>query len=152
MTDTFVQHCITVYNALDEVATTKVTISGEEARIFTGKITEIFKATKIARTYYSPILKSLERHGALLKLQRGGRNQDTVYALQGLPSEWDVDGWNDSTGLTKVSTYAMLTAEVESLKSQLGGFNVVEALAEVEKRLVALEEKANKVREVKIRP
>lgn len=146
MTDTFVQHCITMYTALDDRAYMKDLDSGGQARIFVGSYNEAFESTGISRTYYSGIRNALERHNAIQILQRGARSVDTVIALHGLPDKWDIDGWNDGQDkrLTKRADYAMLEARIEELEKSLGGIDVVAALAEFEKRVVNLERKNNK--------
>lgn len=141
MTETFINHCIKMYNALDERATDKQVESDGKtttARIFAGSYFECWKSTRIAQTYYSPVRKALERHEAIHILQKGGRSTDTVIHLRGLPDTWDVDGWNDAVGLTKTRTYARLVADVQETKKLVGGINIPEALIEVERRLDAL--------------
>lgn len=139
MTETFVNHCIKMYQALNDRATDKELESGGTARIFVGSYFECWRSTKIAQTYYTPVRKSLERHNAIDILQKGGRSADTVIHLKGLPEAWDVDGWNDAVGLTKQRQYATLASDVKEIKESLGGINIVNALQEFERRLVALE-------------
>lgn len=140
MTVTFINHCIKMYDALNERAIDKTLESGAEARVFAGSYTEVWQSTGIAQTYYSPVRKALERHEAILVLQRGGRNVDTVIVLKGLPETWDIDGWRDNSDLTRSTSIARLSVEVSEVKKALGGLDVTSALVEVEKRLVALEE------------
>jgi hypothetical protein len=141
MTDTFIQHCITLYQALDDRAKILELPSGEKARVFAGNYTEVYQATALSRTYYSSTRKALEKHDAILILQRGARGADTVIVLKGLPESWDVEGWNDGSGksLTNGRDYATLCSDVDTLKDSLGGINVVAALTEFEKRVKALE-------------
>lgn len=141
MTETFIQHCITMYNALNDRARTQDLESGVKARIFAGSYSEVWESTGISRTYYTSIRNALERHDAIQILQRGGRGADTVIVLNDLPKRWDVSGWLDGTDkdLTPRPDYAMLEARVEALEKLLGGINVVVALAEFESRVVNLE-------------
>lgn len=141
MTVTFINHCIKMYEALNDRATDKELEDGKTARIFAGSYFECWKSTKIAQTYYSPVRKALERHEAISILQKGGRSADTVIHLRGLPDAWDVDGWNDSVSLTKTRSYARMVSDVEETKRLVGGINIPEALREVERRLDALAEK-----------
>lgn len=145
MTDTFIQHCITVYNALDDRARIQNLKSGDKARVFAGSYTEAFASTGLSRTYYTSTRKALEKHNAFLVLQRGGRNADTVIVLRGLPENWEIDGWNDGR-LTKPTEYATLEADVQEIQKLLGGINVTKALAEFEKRVVALETQVAEIR------
>lgn len=140
MTETFIQHCTTLYEALEAVSVDKEA-DGQTVKVFAGKVTEVFKTTGIAQTYYSPTLRTLERSGALLKIQRGGRNADTVYVLKGLPEVWDAEGWKGegTRDLTSHRKYDRLAAEVRDINNLLGGMNVPSALTEIEQRLVAIE-------------
>ncbi len=146
MTETFVQHCITMYNALNDRARTQDLESGGKARIFAGNYGEVWESTGISRTYYSSVRKALERHDSIQILQRGGRSADTVIVLKDLPNEWDVTGWLDGSEkrLTNAQDYAILEARVQKLETLLGGIDVTTALFEFEKRVVNLEAKNNK--------
>lgn len=141
MTETFIQHCIELYTALDDRAQIQELESGQKARVFAGNYTEVFKASGLSRAYYTSTKRALEKHNAILILQRGGRGVDTVIVLQGLPETWDIEGWNDGTGkpLTNARDYATLCSDVDTLKEQTGGINVAAALVEFEKRVIALE-------------
>lgn len=141
MTDTFIQHCITLYNALDDRARIQKLPSGDKARVFAGNYTEAYHATGLSRTYYSSTRKALEKHNAILVLQKGSRGADTVLVLRGLPETWDIEGWNDGSGkvLTTGRDYATLRSDVDTLQESLGGINVKAALLQFEKRVIALE-------------
>lgn len=144
MTDTFIQHCETFYNALNEVSTNIETDNGVVRR-FAGKVTEVWKSTGLAQTYYTPVTKALERHSAILRVQTGGRNVDTVFILNGLPDEWDVDGWKGQSStftksdLTFHDKVDKLVTRLEAVEKSLGGLNVLTALEEQENRIKALE-------------
>lgn len=138
MTDTFIQHCETVYRALTERATVK-----DGQLVFVGKLTDAFKSTGLSMTYYGPVFKTLEDTGAILKIQQGGRNLDSILCLQGIPSEWPEGlGWKgkNSKPLTDESRYGTLLLEVEEIKQSLGGINIVSVLLDFEQRLKALED------------
>ena len=142
MTDTFIQHCETLYHALLDRSTPKDIEGGEKkVPVFAGKYSEVWQSTGISQTYYKPVREALERHNAILILQKGSRNADTVIVLRGLPKsgDWQIDGWRDGSGLTNPTESDTLSPDVEEIKKQLGGINVVSALAEFEKRVVALE-------------
>lgn len=151
MTDTFVQHCITLYQALDDRAKIHELQNGEKARVFAGNYTEVFHATGLSRTYYTSTRRALEKHDAILILQRGARSTDTVIVLKGLPETWDVEGWNDGSGkvLTNARDYATLCSDVDTLRESLGGINVVAALTEFEKRVKALEAQIEEITKTK---
>lgn len=140
MTETFIKHCVKFYNTLDDRATDKE-VNGRIVRIFAGSYTEAWKASGVAQTYYSPVRKALERHEAIVVLQRGTNQADTVIHLRGLPDEWDVAGWRNDSRLTSAGIAATILADVQEIKSKLGGINILEALQEVERRLNELDEK-----------
>jgi len=152
MTETFINHCIKMYESLDALSTDKELDSGKTVRVFIGSYMNTWKSTKISQTYYSPVKKALTRHGAIEVLQRGGRSTDTVIHLCGLPDTWEIDGWNDRVGLTSSTNYARLASEVEGIKKSLGGINVIAALQELEKRLVALEKSLSTERKTSSKP
>ena len=139
MTETFINHCISMYNSLDERAIAKKLDSGESAKVFAGSYYACWRSTKISQTYYSPVRKALERHGSILILQRGGRQVDTVIVLQGLPDEWDVNGWRDKSDLTATTNYAKLASALREVEKSIGGMNVVKALDSIAKRLDKIE-------------
>lgn len=147
MTETFVQHCESLFNALVDRSRIQELESGEKVRIFAGRYSEVWRATGISQTYYKPVRNALERHGAILILQKGSRSADTVIVLRELPKEdeWQIDGWADGSDLTKPDQSATLMAEVEEIKKLLGGINIVAALAEMEKRLEAVEVELKKI-------
>lgn len=141
MTETFVQHCIDMYSALEDRAQTQTLESGNKVRVFKGSYTDAFAATGLSRTYYTSVRRALEKNNAILILQKGSRGADTVIALQGLPKSWDIDGWNDGQGkvLTNPPEYDTLRSDVDALQEQLGGINVISALSEFQSRVEALE-------------
>ena len=143
MTPTFITHCISVYNALDERAIIKPLPDGTEGRVFQGAVSPIYKSLGISQTYYGPIFQTLEDIGSILKLQRGVRGIDTVIALRGLPTDWPEDlGWKGgrSEPLTEDSRYGKILREVQEIgEGTIGGINVLMALAELEQRVIALE-------------
>lgn len=148
MTNTFVQHCITLYTALDDRATFKTLKSGEKVRVFAGVYTEVFSATGLSRTYYTSTRRALERHNAIKILQKGSRGADSVILLAGLPENWEIEGWNDGHLTTAVDS-AKLRSVAEELqeefKKSTGGINVAAALAEFEKRVVTLETQVEEI-------
>lgn len=141
MTEIFIQHCIAVYKALDERATVKA-----KERVFAGSVVETFKTTGISQTYYGSVFNTLEDVGAIEKIQRGGRDVDTVIVLKGLPKKWPEGlGWKGKNlkPLTEDTRYATLLLEVEKLKELMGGIDVKTALLEHEDRITKLERIAN---------
>jgi len=141
MTDTFVQHCIELYQALDDRARIHELESGEKARVFAGNYTEVFQATGLSRTYYTSTRKALIKNNAMLVLQKGGRGADTVLVLKGLPQTWDIEGWNDGAGkpLTNAPESAKLRSDVDDIQKLVGGINVASALSEFQRRVETLE-------------
>jgi len=146
MTSTFITHCTSVYNALDERAIIKPMSDGTEERVFQGAVSPVYKSLGFSQTYYGPIFQTLEDVGSILKLQRGGRGLDTVIALRGLPDVWPEDlGWKGQVlthaqPLTEDSRYGKILREVQEIQQgTISGINVLTALVELEQRVLALE-------------
>jgi hypothetical protein len=151
MTPTFISHCISVYSALEERAIIKRLPDNSEALVFQGAISPVYQSLGISQTYYGPIFQTLEDVGSILKLQRGGRGQDTVITLRGLPTDWPEDlGWKGGSlthakPLTEDSRYGKILQEVQEIaEGTIGGINVPLALMELEGRVVALESKVQR--------
>ena len=150
MTLTFIDHCESVYNALAERSTPQhVESVGDNVLVFTGAVSPIYRSLGISQTYYGPIFKTLEDVGSLVKVQRGTRSVDTIIALRGLPEVWPEDlGWKGSRSepLTEDSRYAKILREVQEIQQgSINGMNILTALVELEQRVVALENKVERL-------
>lgn len=150
MTDTFIGHCELVYKALAERSTIRTNpVTDEPELAFVGAIVPVYKSLNLSQSYYSPIFKTLEDVGAILKVQTGGRGVDTVMLLRGLPDEWPEGlGWKGSRSnpLTEDSRYGRLLELVQEIeKGTIKGIDVILALTELESRVVALESKVQKM-------
>lgn len=142
MTDTFRQHCETVYNALKDRATLKPTPEGTQELVFTGAVSEVYQSLGISQTYYGPIFDTLEDLGAILRIQRGGRGIDTVLVVRELPMIWPEGlGWKgrNSKPLTDDTRYATILLDVQRLQDSIGNLNVLDAMMDFETRLAKLE-------------
>jgi len=150
MTPTFIDHCESVYNALAERATVQHSASiNADVLVFTGAVSPIYRALGISQTYYGPIFQTLEDVGSILKVQRGTRGIDTIIALRGLPEVWPEDlGWKGSRSepLTEDSRYAKILREVQEIQQgSINGIDILTALVELEQRVVALENKVERL-------
>lgn len=142
MTSTFINHCETVYNALDERAVIK-----ENEKVFSGAVAQVYSMLGISQSYYGPIFQTLEDVGAVLKLQRGGRGVDTVFVLRGLPEVWPEGlGWNgrNNKPLTSSTKYDTLLLDVRRIQEQIGTLDLVGLLVNLEQRLSRIEANALK--------
>lgn len=133
-----IRHTATVYQALNDES--KLEDIGEEhnARIFRGKLTEVFKSTGVGATYYSEVFRQLDEQGCVTLLQRGSKSVDSVVILHRPPSP---DGYlpPPKSPLTNPERYANLQEDVEALKTLVGGIHIAEALKEIEDRFKKLE-------------
>lgn len=147
----FVQHLEKVYKALEERATMKVLHLDDVSRqelVFVGGITEVYQSTGISQAYYGPIFNALDEAGAILRVQRGGKNVDTVIVLRGLPEVWPEELITSVTAkkdLTNANQYATVMAEIQKLRESLGGLSIVEVLFDFESRIAALEARENDI-------
>lgn len=149
MTETFRQHCETVYKALRDRASLRTTPEGEQEMVFTGAVSEVYHSLGISQTYYGPIFDTLEDVGAILRVQRGGRGIDSVLVLREMPKVWPEGmGWKgrNSKPLTDDSRYATILLDVQRLQESIGGLNVLSAMMDFENRLRKLEAEVVKMK------
>jgi hypothetical protein len=134
-----IRHALAVYNVLND--SSKLEDIGQEksARIFRGKITDVFRSTGIGQSYYTSVFNQLETQGCITILQRGARSVESVIVLHRPPT---VEGYvaESKSALTDAERYANLRDDVEALKTLVGGIHIGEALKEVEQRLRIVEE------------
>lgn len=130
------QYAIKFYQYLDEQARE----NEYHERVFTGKVSEAYKAVGASSAYHSGIRKLLIESGSVTVLKRGTGKQD---------SEWLLNGLDEnilSVPLTPPGAAATMGAQVErrlqtleAWRETTGGINIAEALRNIESRLTQLE-------------
>lgn len=114
-----------------------------EDNVWVGKIVETCKSLNIPAGGYNRAMNALRKLGCVDLLARGtgGDRQSAIRLIRPpTPDVWE-DGFVNSRDatLTRGPSLDMLRQEVRDMHKQLGGINLIEALAQVEERLVRLE-------------
>ena len=121
-----------LYDHLDANA-----VEEDDVRIFRGSIVKAYDDLGISHSHYSNVQKMLVESGAIEMLQRGARGIESVYQLNGRPSPEKLR----KSPLTKTNSRATVALEqrIADIQRQIGGLDIVAALADLEKRLGKLE-------------
>jgi len=129
---TLFKHSESFYQELEKNAKVEK-IKGVKVKAFRGSITSIYRDLGLSYTYYGDIRRALERSGCIAPLQRGTSTQESVIVLHHPP---DREAWeSESDDLTAPLEDAMLRQELDDIKSQLGGMNIVDAFTDVQGQL-----------------
>lgn len=136
--DALYRHSHSTYEALEHSASTEH-VGDQELRIYRGSVTKLWKTLNISMGYYSDVFTALEHNSCITRIQQGGRNVDSIIVLHGPPAweSWTTEGLQEP--LTQPKPTDILSQRVEDLERRLGRLNIVEALANHEERLTALE-------------
>jgi hypothetical protein len=137
-----------------EEAEYNVPITGETvtARLFRGKIGDIFNATGASNTYYSPIRQLLIDCGSIVILERGSAKTGSVVmvrpdspppTVEMIPPPPEDDEKpnvkSHGLGLTLARRLDRLEERLEIAERRAGGINIESALRNHESRLATLE-------------
>lgn len=108
-----------------------------EGRVFRGSIVAAYDELKISHSHYTTVQRMLVESGAMELVQRGARGIESVYRLNGRPDPENLR----KLSLTKPDNRATVALEqrVADIQRQIGGLDIVQALADLEKRLAVLE-------------
>lgn len=130
MSETLLQHAVTVYQAMSDKAAT----DGNGDRVWEGKLTELFREAGIPTGWYSRVTGQLYGNGCLEKLQVGSKYGPTRVKLLASPSEvtWKIIPRQD---LTARSEAGKLGARLENVERQLRGIDIRSVLVDFETRL-----------------
>ena len=128
------QRALDLYDILDRHATEE-----EGQKVFRGSITQAFRELEISQSHYSNVQKLLVAAGAIELVQRGARGIPSVFVLHGKP-EAETFSPIPLTGVPKPDMFALAQA-VKDIQRQIGGLDIVRALADLEKRVGKLEKK-----------
>ena len=127
-------YCLALYDALKERAAKDT---------FTGSITEVYKTLGISNQYYSQCINALQECGSVEYVQRGHHKQPSIFKLIHRPSRAQLEELSYLTPRTKRAKVSddKLVQRLESLERSVRNVDVVAALQNLEKRIVALEKK-----------
>lgn len=120
-------------NAAERVA------EGRTFTVWEGFLTKECNSIGIPKGTETRVIKPLEEMGCIHVLRRGVTNYPTLIALLRPPTD---DLWREyegAIGLTSEPSNARLVAEVERIKRQMGGVDLIGALKNLDDRVKALE-------------
>lgn len=136
-----IDYAIRFYAALKKHAKVE-TVKGTKTTVFRGSVTPVYDSLGISRGHYGRIMKGLEEAGALAYVQRGNSRQESIIVLQGAPKREvlaSIDHLTKPSDRRRLSSDE-LTKRVVALEGRLGkDINYIDALVDIERRLVALE-------------
>lgn len=120
-----------------------------EARVYHGKVTELFSKLGISMSYYTPIRRYLTTNGSIKMVKRGGRGLASDVLLRHPPPAPDASSGNvkiEPDHLTARRHLATLVAEAEKRLDRLeawrettGGVNIAETMRNHESRITQIE-------------
>ena len=127
-------YCSALYARMDDEAVVE-----EGFRVWRGRIVQTCIDVGIPKGTYIKVVTKLRSVGCVEQVNRGFRGASlATFILREPPTE---DRLESKPDLTENPSYDMLLAQVEDLKRQLGGLNVVSALHNFEQRLQKVERK-----------
>lgn len=124
-----VANCSALYRAMERQANAE--------GLWEGKIISLAMSIGIAMGSYSRVVNTLRRLGCVELIEQGSRGKPSIYRMVKPPTQevWESSAPDRTEDLTRPPSLDILSAQVEDLKRQLGGINVVEALAELEQQV-----------------
>lgn len=128
-----VSHCALLYNKLDSEA--------NEDHVWQGKIIDACRSLGINVGSYSRVVNALRRLGCIEQLEQGYRSRPSIYRVHypPTPEVWAERAPDRTEDLTSAPSSDTMAARLKDLEAQIGGINLVDALANIEARLQQLE-------------
>lgn len=117
------------------------------AKVFRGKIGDIFNQTGASQAYYSRIRQMLLDAGSIVILERGSAHAQSVVIVRPDRPPPTVEESNVKSReflLTLAARFDTIESRLEKLEAGRGGINVVAAFTDVEQRLARLESKTER--------
>jgi hypothetical protein len=133
------RHSLSLYEALLQ-SSEQEDVGGMQLDVYRGSLVNTFKTLGIGMGYYSSAMRNLEDQGCVTKLQQGAKGVDTVIVLHHPPDE-DAPKKSSRQPLTPPPDFANLSQRVEDIQKSLGGLNIVEALADIQRQVTELSER-----------
>lgn len=120
------QHCSLLYSRFESEA-----VEG----VWSGKLIDTITDLGIPRGSYTRVLTTLKNGGCIEQSERGFRGSSlTVFILHHPPVE-EIFAESEVEDLTRRPNLDTLASDIQAIKKNIGGINIVEAFAEVERRL-----------------
>lgn len=140
VSESLAAHIVSVYGAMEENAS-----NVDDIKIYEGSVATLIRELGISMTFYSPIFRALYDGGYCAMGDRGGRGKPSTVVLLRRPEKDELMALTASKGYATLS----LVKRLENLESNTGGMNVVGALQELERRLIAIEDQLRVARSKK---
>lgn len=142
----FLDNLLRFYNALDSKATT----TGDGTRVFEGHTTSVLQTLDppLSMSHYTRIRRALLAMDCVSQVSRGSRNSKTVWVLIQPPTQELLSAADPAMiaqGKDDPSKLAILSQRIDDLQRQLGGFDVVKAMKQVEGTLQDFEKRLKKL-------
>ena len=132
-------YCSALYATMDAEAVTVTLSDGTEVKVWKGLITATAASVGAGEGVYSRVVDRLTAIGCIDVLDKGRRNHPSTVALHFPPTP---EVWAQRISpkdLTSRPSPATMQAELNSLKSELGGVNLKLILKNFEDRLTKIE-------------
>lgn len=139
------RYSIAFYDLLAEDAKEEIVNTSDgpgSLKIYRGHVTRLWNQLGGSNAYYSKVMRNLTDLGCIAMLQRGAASTESVVAVIRRPDADEISGGNR---LTTGEAPAILRAEVEAIKRNVGGINIPEVMQEFDTRLKALEREVGKI-------
>jgi len=131
------KYTLEFYRLLESNAEREI-FDGVELTVYRGALTKLFKGLGVSQSYYSRVTVALKSLGCITLLKRGARGVDSIVAVHHPPDEMEFL-IHHSTPLTHSPQAAKVTDRLADLEKRLGGLDVVEAIANLDRRVKVLE-------------
>jgi len=127
-------HCILLYERMDSEAVVE-----ENLQVWRGRVIATCLSVGIPQGSYTRVLNKLKSIGSIEQVSRGSRGTAlAVFILHYPPTP---ERLSEKLDLTNAPTLDRVVAQLDDVKRQLGGINVVSALHNLEQRVQKLEGK-----------
>jgi len=135
-----VSHCAILYAKLDAECNAE--------RIWSGKIITTCASLGINAGSYSRVVNALRRLGCIEQLEKGYRSRPSVYRIHfpPTPEVWEQNAPDRTEDLTSGPSSDTMAGRLRDLEIQLGGINVVAALATIEGEVKGLRKEVQELR------
>lgn len=135
-----VSHCAILYAKLDAECNNE--------RIWSGKMISTCASLGINAGSYSRVVNALRRLGCIEQLEKGYRARPSMYRIHfpPTPEVWAQNAPDRTEDLTSAPSSDTMAARLRDLEIQLGGINVVAALATIEGEVKGLRKEVQELR------
>jgi hypothetical protein len=102
---------------------------GHDIKVFRGPLVVAYNSLGFSNSYYTAVRRNLINAGAIEILEKGAANRHSTVAIIRRPEESELSSKKD---LTRRVEPAILAGQIEGIKRQLGGVDIVELMTKVD--------------------